>query len=90
MRHWPKPDSGSPRWQLEMMIFQLPKVNLMQTRTLKQVINSIPTTDGGGVKLRRSLGQSQALRLDPFLMLDEFSSMNADDYFGLTCPPGKK
>jgi hypothetical protein len=40
--------------------------------------------------LRRSLGQSQALRLDPFLMLDEFSSMNADDYFGLTCPPGKK
>jgi hypothetical protein len=90
MRHWPKPDSGSPRWRLEMMIFQLPKVNLMQTRTLKQVINSIPTTDGGGVKLRRSLGQSQALRLDPFLMLDEFSSMNADDYFGLTCPPGKK
>lgn len=52
----------------------------MATRTLKQVINSIPTTDGGGVKLLRSLGQSQALRLDPFLMLDEFSSMNADDY----------
>jgi redox-sensitive bicupin YhaK (pirin superfamily) len=52
----------------------------MQTRTLKQVINSIPTTDGGGVRLLRSLGQSQALRLDPFLMLDEFSSMNADDY----------
>lgn len=52
----------------------------MTTQTLKQVINSIPTTDGGGVKLLRSLGQSQALRLDPFLMLDEFSSMNADDY----------
>lgn len=52
----------------------------MQTRTLKQAINSIHTTDGGGVRLLRSLGQSQALRLDPFLMLDEFSSMNADDY----------
>lgn len=52
----------------------------MSTRTLKQVINSIPTTDGGGVKLLRSLGQSQGARLDPFLMLDEFSSMNADEY----------
>ncbi|MEC4747199.1 pirin family protein [Methylomicrobium sp. Wu6] len=52
----------------------------MPTRTLKQVISAIPTSDGGGVKLLRSLGQSQYLRLDPFLMLDEFSSMNADDY----------
>jgi len=32
------------------------------------------------VKLRRSLGAQQNLRLDPFLMLDEFSSDNADDY----------
>jgi quercetin 2,3-dioxygenase len=52
----------------------------MNTRTLQRVISSIPTSDGAGVKLRRSLGQSHALRLDPFLMLDEFSSMNADDY----------
>ncbi len=52
----------------------------MNTRTLQQVIPSIPTSDGGGVKLRRSLGQTQSLRLDPFLMLDEFSSSNADDY----------
>ncbi|WP_024297677.1 pirin family protein [Methylomicrobium lacus] len=52
----------------------------MQTRTLKQVIKAISTVDGGGVKLLRSLGQSQELRLDPFLMLDEFSSMNAGDY----------
>ena len=52
----------------------------MSTRRLQQVISSIMTSDGGGVKLRRSLGQSQALRLDPFLMLDEFSSSNADDY----------
>src|SRR5512136_2366661 len=52
----------------------------MSIRTLQQVIRSIPTSDGGGVKLRRSLGQTQALRLDPFLMLDEFSSSNADDY----------
>ena len=31
-------------------------------------------------QLRRSLGQAFKVRLDPFLMLDEFSSDNADDY----------
>ena len=49
-------------------------------RSLQRVIESIPTSDGAGVKLRRSLGQSQALRLDPFLMLDEFSSEDPNDY----------
>jgi len=52
----------------------------MTTRTLKTLIRSIPASDGAGVKLRRSLGQSDAARLDPFLMLDEFSSENPDDY----------
>ena len=52
----------------------------MTTRTLKQVIDSVPTSDGAGVKLRRSLGKSQGERLDPFLMLDEFFSDNPDDY----------
>jgi redox-sensitive bicupin YhaK (pirin superfamily) len=32
------------------------------------------------VKLRRSLGSSQTLRHDPFLMLDEFYSDDPDDY----------
>jgi len=52
----------------------------MATRKLQQVIHSLPTSDGAGVKLRRSLGQSPETRLDPFLMLDEFSSESADDY----------
>jgi redox-sensitive bicupin YhaK (pirin superfamily) len=52
----------------------------MPLRSLQQVIRSQPTSDGAGVKLRRSLGQSHHLRLDPFLMLDEFSSEHADDY----------
>jgi quercetin 2,3-dioxygenase len=52
----------------------------MTTRRLQQTIRSIPTSDGAGVKLRRSIGKSQVERLDPFLMLDEFSSDNADDY----------
>jgi len=50
------------------------------SRTLQRVIESVPTSDGAGVKLRRSLGQRPTLRLDPFLMLDEFSSDVADDY----------
>jgi putative NADPH-quinone reductase len=35
------------------------------TRSLTRIIPSIPVSDGAGVKLRRSLGQSQGLRLDP-------------------------
>jgi hypothetical protein len=50
------------------------------TRTLERVIESVPTSDGAGVKLRRSLGRVQELRLDPFLMLDEFSSEDPNDY----------
>ena len=52
----------------------------MTNRTLQRAIASIPTSDGAGVKLRRSLGQSPGARLDPFLMLDHFSTDNADDY----------
>jgi hypothetical protein len=52
----------------------------MATRTLTRVIPSVGTSDGAGVKLRRSLGSSQTLRHDPFLMLDEFYSDNPDDY----------
>ncbi len=52
----------------------------MPTRTLQRVIAAIPTSDGAGVKLQRSLGQSNWARLDPFLMLDHFSTDNADDY----------
>lgn len=50
------------------------------SRTLQRVIEGIATSDGAGVKLRRSLGQGQGARLDPFLMLDEFSSDNPGDY----------
>jgi redox-sensitive bicupin YhaK (pirin superfamily) len=50
------------------------------TRTLQQIIPGMETSDGAGVKLRRSIGASPALRLDPFLMLDEFGTENPDDY----------
>ncbi|GAC1626637.1 MAG: pirin family protein [Nevskia sp.] len=52
----------------------------MTTRTLQQIIPSVATSDGAGVKLRRSLGSTQGLRLDPFLMLDEFGTDNPGDY----------
>lgn len=52
----------------------------MTPRTLQRAIAAIPTSDGAGVKLRRSLGQSPHARLDPFLMLDHFSTENPDDY----------
>jgi redox-sensitive bicupin YhaK (pirin superfamily) len=52
----------------------------MTIRRLQQIIRSVATSDGAGVSLRRSLGQSPAARVDPFLMLDEFSSDDPDDY----------
>jgi len=52
----------------------------MSTRNLQRMIRALPASDGAGVKLRRSLGQSQFQRVDPFLMLDEFSSDDPSDY----------
>jgi hypothetical protein len=52
----------------------------MNMRTLVQIIPSIPTSDGAGVKLRRSLGSQRGLYVDPFLMLDEFYSDDPNDY----------
>ncbi|MGC2461237.1 MAG: pirin family protein [Steroidobacteraceae bacterium] len=49
-------------------------------RTLTQIIPSIATADGAGVKLRRSLGSQRGLQVDPFLMLDEFYSDDPKDY----------
>ena len=52
----------------------------MTPRALQKVIRAVATSDGAGVKLRRSIGQSPDARLDPFLMLDEFGTDNPDDY----------
>jgi len=52
----------------------------MVMRKLQQVIRAMAASDGAGVKLRRSIGQSPAARLDPFLMLDEFGTENPEDY----------
>jgi redox-sensitive bicupin YhaK (pirin superfamily) len=49
-------------------------------RNIQVIIPGVATSDGAGVKLRRSLGGQQQVRLDPFLMLDEFSSNDPNDY----------
>jgi len=51
-----------------------------QNRSLVRIIPGMQTSDGAGVKLRRSIGSGQGMRLDPFLMLDEFGTENPDDY----------
>lgn len=50
------------------------------SRQLARVIEGTETSDGAGVKLRRSIGASEDSRLDPFLLLDEFGTDNPDDY----------
>ena len=55
-------------------------MNTTNPRTMVHVIESMPTSDGAGVKLRRSLGSQRGLHVDPFLMLDEFYSDNPNDY----------
>lgn len=52
----------------------------MQGRDLTTLISAQPTSDGAGVKLRRSLGSRALPALDPFLMLDEFRTDRAEDY----------
>ena len=49
-------------------------------RQLSRIIPGMETSDGAGVKLRRSIGSGQDKRLDPFLMLDEFGTDNPGDY----------
>jgi len=52
----------------------------MSTRQINQIIPAMDTSDGAGVRLRRSIGQRNMQRLDPFLMLDEFGSDKPNEY----------
>lgn len=50
----------------------------MTPRPVQQVLAGRPASDGGGVRLTRVLSPEHGL--DPFLLLDEFDSNDADDY----------
>ncbi|PKM30274.1 MAG: quercetin 2,3-dioxygenase [Gammaproteobacteria bacterium HGW-Gammaproteobacteria-11] len=51
-------------------------------RDLVEQLTGRAASDGDGVKLKRVFGGSGAERFDPFLMLDEFGSDQAEDYQG--------
>ena len=50
-----------------------------EVRTVKLNLKSRPTIEGAGVRLRRAFGYADS-SLDPFLLLDDFSSDNPTDY----------
>jgi redox-sensitive bicupin YhaK (pirin superfamily) len=54
----------------------------MKQIEVDKIIEPEHTSDGAGVKLKRSIGTSAINYFDPFLMLDEFGSENKDDYIG--------
>ena len=47
---------------------------------VKKIVRAIETSDGAGVKLKRSIGVPELDFIDPFLMFDEFGSENKNDY----------
>jgi redox-sensitive bicupin YhaK (pirin superfamily) len=52
----------------------------MSSRKVQTSLQSVPTTEGAGVHLKRAFGYAQVPQFDPFLMLDDFHSSNPDDY----------
>jgi redox-sensitive bicupin YhaK (pirin superfamily) len=53
----------------------------MATRTIQQILTSRASTDGDGVRIRRTVGLDSH-DMDPFLMLDEIRSADSADYIG--------
>jgi len=52
----------------------------MSIRPVKRVIESRPTVEGAGVKLRRAFGFGQTEDFDPFLLFDDFRNDKPADY----------
>jgi quercetin 2,3-dioxygenase len=52
----------------------------MSIRPVKRIIESKPTMEGAGVKLRRAFGFGETDDFDPFLLLDDFRNDRPDDY----------
>ena len=49
-------------------------------RKIQGILKSKATLEGAGVHLKRAFGFYQVPQLDPFLLLDDFHSMNPNDY----------
>ena len=51
-----------------------------RTRTIAKILNTKATLEGAGVHLKRAFGYEEVPLLDPFLLLDDFSSNDPKDY----------
>lgn len=51
----------------------------MSLRSVKEIIHTMPTVEGAGVKLERAFGLGKENEFDPFLFLDELCSNNPED-----------
>jgi len=49
-------------------------------RKIANIIEPQPVVEGAGVRLKRSIGTSTLDHVDPFLLLDDFTSKNPADY----------
>ena len=52
----------------------------MSIRPVKRIVQSTPTLEGAGVKLRRAFGFGATDEFDPFLLLDDFRNERLQDY----------
>ena len=52
----------------------------MSIRPVKQIVQSTPTLEGAGVRLRRAFGFGNTTDFDPFLLLDDFRNERPDAY----------
>lgn len=52
----------------------------MTTRPIAQLVRAMEVSEGAGVTVHRTIGTPARRNLDPFLMLDHFSSNDPDDY----------
>ena len=52
----------------------------MSIRPIKSILQSQPTIEGAGVKLRRAFGFGNTEEFDPFLLLDDFRNDDPRDY----------
>jgi redox-sensitive bicupin YhaK (pirin superfamily) len=52
----------------------------MSIRPIKSIVESTPTMEGAGVKLRRAFGFGETTEFDPFLLFDDFRNDRPGDY----------
>src|SRR5437867_10123916 len=52
----------------------------MSIRPIKRIVQSQPTIEGAGVRLRRAFGFGDTKEFDPFLLFDDFRNENPEEY----------